>query len=64
MKAVKDMPNPTDVAGVRRFLGFVNYLSKFLPSLSDLCEPLRKLTLKDVAWSWHETHDQAVEQIK
>ena len=35
-----------DVAGGRRFLGFLNYLSKFLPSLSDLCEPLRKLTLK------------------
>ncbi|XP_061190306.1 uncharacterized protein LOC133198195 [Saccostrea echinata] len=42
VKAVKEIPNPENVAGVRRFLGFVNYLSKFLPSLSDLCEPLRK----------------------
>ena len=64
VKAVNKMPKPTDVAGVRRFLRFVNYLSKFLPSLSDICEPLRKLTVKDTVWSWHEIHDQAVEKIK
>jgi hypothetical protein len=46
VKAVNEMPNPSDVTGVRRFLRFVNYLSKFLPSLSDICEPLRKLTDK------------------
>lgn len=53
VKAVNEMPKPTDVAGVRRFLGFVNYPSKFLPSLSDICEPLRKLTVKDTVWNWH-----------
>ena len=64
VKAVNEMPKPTDVTVVRRFLRFVNYLSKFLPSLSDICEPLRKLTVKDTVWSWHEIHDQAVEKIK
>lgn len=64
VKAVNEMPNPSDVAGVRRFLGFVNYLSKFLPSLIDIYEPLRKLTIRDTVWSWHEIHDQAVEEIK
>lgn len=32
--------------------------------LSDICEPLRKLIMKDSLWSWHEIHDQAVEKIK
>lgn len=27
VKAVLDLPNPTDVAGVRRFIGFVTYLA-------------------------------------
>jgi len=31
IRAVQEMPTPTDVAGVRRFIGFTNYLSKFLP---------------------------------
>ena len=47
IRAVLEMPTPTDVASVRWFIGFTNYLSKFLPRLSDVCEPLRKLTLPE-----------------
>ncbi len=63
-QAVLDMPKPTDVAGVLRFVGFVNYLGKFLPHLSETCEPLRKLTLKDVEWHWDKTHDDAIDKVK
>jgi len=42
--AIMNMPRPTDKAAVQRFLGLVNYLAKFLPRLSDVCEPLRRLT--------------------
>lgn len=35
VKTVQNMPTPTDVSGVRRFVGFVPYFSKFLPRLSD-----------------------------
>ncbi len=31
IEAVKSMPAPINKDGVRRFLGFVTYLSKFLP---------------------------------
>ena len=50
IRAVLEMPTPTDVASVCRFIGFTNYLSKFLPRLSDVCEPLWKLALPDVEW--------------
>ena len=43
VKAILKMPKPADVAAVRRFIGFVNYLSKFLPRLSEVCEPLRRV---------------------
>ena len=33
IQAMKDLSKPTDVKGVRRFCGFVNYLAKFLPKL-------------------------------
>ena len=36
------MERPSDVAAVRRLVGLVNYLSKFLSKLSELCEPLAK----------------------
>ena len=64
IKAVLEMPTPTDVASVPRFIGFTNYLSKFLPRLSDALEPLRKLTLSDVEWFWSDVHDDAVGQVK
>ncbi|KAK3748958.1 hypothetical protein QZH41_006844 [Actinostola sp. cb2023] len=43
VKAVQDMPRPTDVEAVHRLNGFVNYLAKFLPKLADSMEPIRRL---------------------
>ena len=33
VKAIQEMKPPTDVQGLRRFLGLVNYLSKFIPNM-------------------------------
>ena len=41
VEAVQKMAQPTDVPSVKRFLGMVTYLSKFLPNLSTITEPLR-----------------------
>ena len=49
------MLTPTNVASVWRFIGFMNYLSKFLPWPSDVLEPLCKLTLSDVEWFWTDS---------
>ena len=49
VQVVLDMPKPEDITGVRRFNGFVNYLSKLLPCLNDLCEPLRNRMALDRA---------------
>ena len=48
VEAIQKMERPKDVAAVRRLVGLVNYLSKFLRKLSKLCEPLRRLNRKDV----------------
>lgn len=64
LRAVLEMPKPTDVSGGRRLVGFVTYLSKFLPKLSDICEPLRKLTVKDSEFCWLGNHDKALHEIK
>ena len=63
-RAMLEMPKPTDVAGIQRLIGFVTYLSKFLPKLSNACEPLRKLRVKETEWWWSEIHDQAFENVK
>ena len=64
VNTVKEIPTPQNKNDVRRFIGFINYLSKFLPKLSDMCEPLRRLTTDDVTWCWLTTHEEAMNKIK
>lgn len=62
--ALVDMPQPVDIPGIQRFVGMVQYLAKFLPSLSGLSEPLRRLTHKDTPWNWGEEQSRAFIAIK
>lgn len=62
--AVRNMPKPKDVKAVRRLCGFVNYLAKFLPRLSEVLEPIQQLTRKEVPWQWQHEHDAAFEKVK
>ena len=61
---IKNMPTPTDGEQVRRLLGFTNYLAKFLPNLSAISEPLRRLIQKDAEFEWGSSQQQAFEKIK
>ena len=62
--AVSCMPAPTDKDGVRRFLGFVTYLSKFIPNLSEEDAPLRQLLKNYVQFAWQPAQQKAFERLK
>ena len=64
VKAVLNMPKPTNVKEIQRLVGFVNYLAKFLPQLSTVCEPLPKRTCKDNKWMWESQQEEAFNMIK
>ena len=64
VKAIVDMPNPTDVPGVQRLLGLAQYLAKFLPHLSDITKPLRDLTRNDTEWVWETSQQNALDTLK
>lgn len=63
-KATIKMPSPTDISSVTRFCGVVQYMAKFLPSLSTTLEPLRTLTCKDTPWAWTKTCEKAFTDVK
>ena len=46
VEAITKMPKPQDMKGVQRLNGFVNYLAKFLPKLSEVMDPICCLTRK------------------
>ena len=64
VRAITEMPPPTDVAGVQRLLGMAQYLSTFLPHLSDLTKPLCDLTLKETEWVWDHPQRDAFNTLK
>ena len=63
-RAMKDMPPPETKKDVRRFLGSIHYLAKFLPMLADVETPLRKLTRKDVFFRWDKPQADAFQKLK
>ena len=64
MKAIAKMTSPQNVEGLRRFLGIVNFLSKFVPNMSDIAKPLHNLVKKDVSWNWSKSQQTASEALK
>ena len=64
VKAIMDMPRPEDKKGVERLLGCITYLSRFLPKLAEVVGPLRKLTEKEVLFTWQTDQDNALATVK
>ena len=64
IEAIPSMPRPDDKRAVQRLLGCVNYLSRFMPQLSKVSEPLRKLTEKNVMFTWDSSQEEAFQAIK
>ena len=58
------MPTPSDKKALQRLLGMITYLANFLPNLSDVTEPLRRLLDKDVQWHLNDTHEKSWKQVK
>lgn len=64
IRAISDMPSPSDRHSLERFLGMVNFLGKFIPNYADVASPLRSLLKKDVLWCWEDVHETAVLHLK
>ena len=64
VQAIKAMKPPSNISELRRFLGMVNQLSKFSPSLADKTKPLRDLLSTKNQWMWGHAQEEAMKQIK
>ncbi|KAK3088256.1 hypothetical protein FSP39_016655 [Pinctada imbricata] len=64
VKAVNDFEKPQNVKELKSFLGMTNYCSRFIADYTKICDPLRKLTRKDVDWSWNENCEKAFMELK
>ena len=64
VEALEKVNPPTDVAGIRRFCGLVNWLAAFLPHLREMLVPFYDLTKRKATFKWTPLHQTAFEGIK
>ena len=62
--AIRKLKRPESITGVRAFCGMVNYLSRFLPALSTMLLPIRRLTRKNVTFEWTPECQKNFDKIK
>ena len=64
VRAVRSMPVPGGKEDVGRFLGFVQYLSKFIPNMSTVDAPLRDVMKRDVDFYWTKNQQRSFDEPK
>lgn len=64
VRAVLEMSSPQNKKELQTFLGFITYLQKFLPHMSEVSAPLRILLKKDVQWHWELEQDESFKRLK
>lgn len=62
--AIKDMPRPQNKEDVKRFLGLVTYLGKFIKDLSEISSPLRSVLKNGVIFQWQAAQETAFVALK
>ena len=64
MEAVEKMSAPINVKELKRFLGGINWLSKFIHRMTHTTHPRRNLLKEDVHFAWSEAREKAFENVK
>ena len=64
IRAIIDMPAPRTKKEVRGFLGRLQYISRFIARLTDICEPIFRLLRKSQCTVWDDLFQRAFEKIK
>lgn len=64
VRAIQNMPPPSNVATLRSFLGLISYYSNFLPQLHRLRAPMNHLLSKNVKWNWSTECQKSFDKVK
>lgn len=62
--AIREMQPPTTQLGVKRFLGHVTYMAKFVKNLAAESEPLRRLLKQGNSFSWDTDQKASFDKLK
>ena len=63
-EAVRSIPVPTNVTGVRQFLGLASHYRRFVKNFAKIASPLHGLTRKLAEFKWTQECQAAFDQLK
>ena len=55
---------PESITDIRRFLGMLNQMTKFVPNMADITKPLRDLLSTKNQWTWGCAQEEAFTKAK
>lgn len=64
VEAIRNLEAPKDVSELRRVIGMINYLGRFLPELSSTMKPMTDLLKSDQVWAWTPMQEHAFNNVK
>ena len=64
IQGIQEMPSPTSTQDVKRLLGMVNYLQRFVPKMPEITAPLRDLLKEQTCFQWDAVHELSLAAIK
>ncbi|EGT41840.1 hypothetical protein CAEBREN_11901 [Caenorhabditis brenneri] len=64
VSAIVNMPTPSNINELRRFIGMTGFFRRFVKDYSEIVQPLNKLTHKNTPFVWTQVHQDAVQKLK
>ncbi|XP_052477785.1 uncharacterized protein LOC128033760 [Gossypium raimondii] len=64
IKAIQELPPPRTQKEVKRFLGRLNYIARFISQLTNQCDPIFRLLRKRNSGEWNEECQMTFEKLK
>ena len=64
VELIVKLPLPTNVKGIRQFLGHAGFYRRFIKDFSKISKPLCELLVKDVKFVWDEKCQKSFEELK
>ncbi len=64
LDAIRSFPIPSDLKGLRSFLGLASYYRRFIPSFSRVAAPLHALTRKNAPFVWSLSCQEAFDKLE
>ncbi|GJP35226.1 hypothetical protein CLOM_g19734 [Closterium sp. NIES-68] len=62
--AIQEWKPPTNLQQLQSFMGFVNYVRRFIPKMAGLAGPLTDLLQKGTSYEWGEKQQATFEALK